>query len=74
MQPGAVRVQPGSSSYTFVTNVGPFEASDGHAYDVQWRSPTGHKVTLQKGDVLVQYRIRARADDAAVSAGPSRSG
>jgi hypothetical protein len=56
MQPGAVRVQPGSSSYTFVSNVGPFEASDGHAYDVQWRSPTGHEVTLQKGDVLVQYR------------------
>jgi len=56
MQPGTVRVQPGSSSYTFVSRVGPFEASDGHAYDVQWRSPTGHKVTLQKGDVLVQYR------------------
>lgn len=56
MQPGAVRVQPGSSSYTFVSSVGPFEASDGHAYDVQWRSPTGHTVTLRKGDVLVQYR------------------
>jgi hypothetical protein len=56
MQPGAVRVQPGASSFTFVSTVGTFEGSDGHAYDVQWRSPTGHMVTLKKGDVLVQYR------------------
>ncbi len=60
MEPGIARFAPASGStsfsFTFVDTVGPFEASDGHAYDVQWASPTSGSVTLHRADVLVQYR------------------
>jgi hypothetical protein len=56
LRPGAVRFRPGASSFTFVGRVGPFEASDGHSFDVQWRSPTGQRVISRKATVVAQYR------------------
>ena len=56
LRPGAVRFRPGASSFTFVGRVGPFEASDGHSFDVQWRSPTGQRVISSKATVVAQYR------------------
>ena len=56
LRPGAVRFGPGASSFTFVGRVAPFEASDGHSFDVQWRSPTGQRVTARKATVVAQYR------------------
>jgi hypothetical protein len=56
LHPGAVRFRPGASSFTFVGRVRPFEASDGHSFDVQWRSPTGQRVTSGKATVVAQYR------------------
>ena len=37
-----------SGSYTWVGTVGPFEANDGHAFSVQWKSLSGRPVTLHK--------------------------
>jgi hypothetical protein len=59
MEPRIAHFDPAgttSFSYTFVDSVGPFEASNGHTYSVQWRSPTGGSVTLRRADMLVQYR------------------
>jgi hypothetical protein len=60
MQPGAIRFVPAadfdSNSFTFVTSVGPFEASDVHAFDVEWRSPTGKSTTLTLGTFNLQYQ------------------
>jgi hypothetical protein len=55
-RPGVVRFGPGASSFTFVGSVAPFEAEDGHSFDVQWRSPTGERVTSRKATVVAQYR------------------
>ena len=41
-------------SFTFETNASTFEASDSHAFTVQWRS-TGGSTTLLSGSLLVQY-------------------
>jgi len=35
--------------------VGPFEANDHHTFDVEWRSPTGAKTTLERGTFNLQY-------------------
>lgn len=60
MQPGAIRFVPAadfdSNSFTFVTSVGPFEASDVHSFDVEWRSPTGRSTTLTLGSFNLQYQ------------------
>ena len=59
MSPGAIRFVPagphGSFSFTFVRGVGPFEANDHHAFDVEWRSPTGAATTLERGTFNLQY-------------------
>lgn len=59
MQPGAIRFVPAanldSNSFTFVTSVAPFEASDVHSFDVEWRSPTGGATTLTLGSFNLQY-------------------
>lgn len=59
MQPGAVRFIPAgphdSFSFTYITSVSTFEASDVHAFDVEWRSPFGRSTTLEKGTFNVQY-------------------
>jgi hypothetical protein len=59
MRPGPARFIPNgteSFSYTFVGRTAPFEADDTHSFTVQWRSPTGGAVTLERGvlDLLFQ--------------------
>jgi hypothetical protein len=52
MKPGTARFVPNgteSFSYTFVGRTAAFEADDTHAFNVQWRSPTGATVTLKRG-------------------------
>jgi hypothetical protein len=52
MKPGPARFVPSgteSFSYDFVGRTAPFEADDSHAFNVQWRSPTGGNVTLRRG-------------------------
>jgi hypothetical protein len=60
--PGAARFNPPpggvieSFSYTFVDSVGTFEGSDGHAISLQWRSVTGGRVTMTRGDVNLIFQ------------------
>jgi hypothetical protein len=52
MRPGAARFVPDgieSFSFTWVGRTAPFEADDTHRFNLQWRSPTGQPVTLQRG-------------------------
>jgi hypothetical protein len=60
MSPGGVRFVPAgphdSASFTFIEGVGPFEANDNHAFDVEWRSPTGAATTLERGTFNLQYQ------------------
>ena len=59
MRPGAALFVPDgeeSFSYTFVKGTAPFEADDTHVFDVQWRSPTGNRVTLTSGDLNLLYQ------------------
>lgn len=60
MEPLAVRFSPNgsfdSTSFTFVIAVGTFEADDHHAFQVEWRSPTGAATSLLKGDLNLQYQ------------------
>jgi hypothetical protein len=60
MPPGAIRFVPAglhdSFSFDFVANVGPFENNDHHVFDVQWRSPTGKRILLERGTFNLQYQ------------------
>ncbi len=59
MRPGSVRFVPHSVesfSYTFVNRVAAFEDDDTHVFDVQWRSPSGRRVTLVGGDVNLLFQ------------------
>jgi hypothetical protein len=52
MRPGMARFVPNggeSFSYNFVGRTAPFEADDTHRFNIQWRSPSGAPVTLQRG-------------------------
>lgn len=57
--PGPARFVPAADSRTFAATfagiAGTFEGSDRHALEVQWRSPSGHPVTLDGGLVNVLY-------------------
>jgi hypothetical protein len=58
MMPGPARFVPDgaeSFSYTFVRNTGPFEADDTHSFNVQWRSPSGDRVTMRRGAVNLLF-------------------
>jgi hypothetical protein len=59
LEPGPARFVPGAGSETFaatfVGHAGTFEGSDGHALEVQWRSPTGGVVTLDRAVANVLY-------------------
>jgi hypothetical protein len=59
LEPGPARFVPVSGAQTFaatfVGSAGTFEGSDGHALEVQWRSPTGGVVTLDRGVANVLY-------------------
>lgn len=59
MRPGAAQFVPvgeESFSYTFVKGTAPFEDDDTHVFEVQWRSPTGNRVTLTSGDLNLLYQ------------------
>jgi hypothetical protein len=59
MKPTSARFVPNgreSFSFTFVGNTGPFEADDTHSFNVQWRSPSGNRVTLHQGALNVLYQ------------------
>lgn len=59
LEPGPAHFLPGSGSRThaatFVGNAGTFEGSDRHALEVQWRSPSGEPVTLDRGVANVLF-------------------
>jgi len=65
MSPGAMRFVPAgahdSFSFTFVQSVGPFETNDNHGFDVEWRSPSGAKTTLERGTFNLQYQQGTQA-------------
>jgi hypothetical protein len=44
-----------SFSYTFATTAEPFEASDSHAFEVQWRRSAGGSTTLDHGSAVLLY-------------------
>ncbi len=60
MQPGSVRFVPAgahdSFSFTFVLSLGTFENNDHHAFEVEWRSPTGGTTTLERATLNLQYQ------------------
>jgi hypothetical protein len=59
MQPGSARFVPNgveSFSYTFVGNTAPFEADDTHRFNVQWRSPSGVRVTMRRGALNLLFQ------------------
>ena len=59
MKPSFARFVPNgpeSFSYTFVGRTGPFEADDTHRFNVQWRSPSGARVTMQHGVLNLLYQ------------------
>jgi hypothetical protein len=59
MSPPSARFVSGagmnSFSFTFVGRMGTFEGSDGHLFDVQWRSPTGGAVTFHRGTMNILF-------------------
>jgi hypothetical protein len=59
LQPGPARFVPSADSRTFlatfVGSAGTFEASDRHALEVQWRSPSEGQVTLDGGVANVLF-------------------
>ena len=63
MRPGAAQFMPAgeeSFSYTFVKTTAAVEDDDTHVFDVQWRSPTGNRVTLTSGDLNLLYQQGTR--------------
>jgi hypothetical protein len=61
MSPGSVRFDPSagttSFSFTFVGRMRTFEGSDGHLFDLQWRSPSGGAVTLRNGTMNLLFGL-----------------
>jgi hypothetical protein len=61
MQPGSIRVVPvgphEAFSFTWVQGVSTFENNDHHSFELEWRSPSGQKATLEKGDLNLIYQI-----------------
>ncbi len=59
MEPELAHFDPGagtrSFSYTFATKVGTWEGSDGHSFDLEWRSPSGAPTTLKRGDLVLLF-------------------
>jgi hypothetical protein len=60
MGPAFARFDPrggtSSFSFSFAAKVGTFEASDGHLFTVEWRSPGGATTTLKRGDLNLLFR------------------
>jgi hypothetical protein len=61
LRPGRAKFSPRargtSTSFTFVAP--PQPQARCHAVHVEWRSPTGERVTFNRGDVVVTYRPEA---------------
>lgn len=63
MRPGAARFVPRgreSFSYTFARRTLPFEDDDTHGFTVQWRSPTGERVTMARGVLNLLFQNGTR--------------
>jgi hypothetical protein len=59
MKPTSTRFVPQgteSFAYTFVGRTGPFEADDTHRFNVQWRSPSGARVTMHQGAINLLFQ------------------
>ena len=59
MKPSSARFVPDgpeSFSYTFVGRTAPFEADDSHRFNVQWRSPSGARITMNRGALNLLYQ------------------
>jgi hypothetical protein len=60
MEPGAMRFAPqgtaDSTSFTFVWNAQPDEGYDNHIFDLEWRSPSGARSTLQRATMNLVYQ------------------
>lgn len=58
MRPAPARFVPDgieSFSFTFVRPTIAFEADDTHSFSVQWRSPSGERVTMRSGVLNLLY-------------------
>ncbi len=59
MDPGRARFNPGAGTTTFaynaVNNTGTFEGLDDHAFELQWRSPTGNRVELHSASMNLLF-------------------
>jgi hypothetical protein len=59
MQPGAIRFAPAgaadSTSFTFLVSHETFEGYDNAFFEVEWRSPSGAKTTLQRASMNLVY-------------------
>ena len=60
MHPGRVRFDPAglhdSFSFTFESKVRPLRGKDLHTISVEWRSPFGQPVTLERGTIALNYQ------------------
>jgi hypothetical protein len=60
MRPGRVRFIPAglhdSFSFTFADGVKPLHGKDLHKINVEWRSPLGSSVTLERGTLALNYQ------------------
>jgi hypothetical protein len=60
MEPGAVKFipagAPDSFSFTFVEDLQPYDGLDRHGLQLQWRSPYGMAVTLERATIDVRYQ------------------
>ncbi len=59
MKPSFARFVPDgreSFSHTFVGRTAAFEADDTHRFNVQWRSPSGSRVTMHQGVLNLLYQ------------------
>jgi hypothetical protein len=63
MRPGPARFVPDgteSFSFDFVGRTAPFEADDTHSFNIQWRSPSGAAVTLERAVLNVLFQNGAQ--------------
>jgi len=64
LRPGRARFSPNgteSFSFDFAGRTEPFEGSDTHTFTVQWRSPSGSGVTLERGLLNLLFQSGAQA-------------
>lgn len=73
IRPGAIKFDPASGStgfsFTFADNISQFNGGDSHTFDLQWRSPTGGTVNLNRGDVNALFQLGMPGPGACGAAG-----